>query len=199
MIKIGDKILANYTKVSDEQLGDSNEKVPTEAVVKNYMTERIDIVNAQVNTKQDILVSGENIKTVNGLDILGSGNIDTSEVFIAEYGVTNFQDILNAYNEGKTLVCVFNRPSYINVYVCTTFEYTPPHTFDFYIPMGPVNYRVVCQSGDSWNYYEDNLETTSNKVTSISSSSTDTKYPSAKCVYNNLNNKQDKITIKYDI
>jgi len=34
-------------------------------------------------------------------------------------------------------------------------------------------------------------ENSSNKVTTISSSSTDTQYPSAKCVYDNLNTKLD--------
>lgn len=38
-------------------------------------------------------------------------------------------------------------------------------------------------------------EDVSNKVTSISSSSTDTEYPSAKCVYDELANKQGNITV----
>ena len=39
-------------------------------------TEDNDAVNlSQLNTKQDILVSGDNIKTINGQSILGSGNI----------------------------------------------------------------------------------------------------------------------------
>lgn len=39
----------------------------------------------------------------------------------------------------------------------------------------------------------DNLENSSNKVTSLSSNSTDTQYPSAKCVYDNLIAKQDTL------
>ena len=38
-------------------------------------------------------------------------------------------------------------------------------------------------------------ENTSNKVTSLSSSSTDTQYPSAKCVYDGLATKQKSITV----
>lgn len=38
-------------------------------------------------------------------------------------------------------------------------------------------------------------EQTSNKVTSLSSSSTDTQYPSAKCVYDGLATKQKSITV----
>lgn len=39
------------------------------------------------------------------------------------------------------------------------------------------------------------FEQTSNKVTSLSSSSTDTQYPSAKCVYDGLATKQKSITV----
>ena len=51
------------------------------------------------------LVSGTNIKTINNTSILGSGNIDTKEIFIAEYGVTSFSDIEVADNAGKTIFC----------------------------------------------------------------------------------------------
>ena len=39
------------------------------------------------------------------------------------------------------------------------------------------------------------FEETANKVTSLSSSSTNTQYPSAKCVYDNLAEKQKAITV----
>ena len=39
------------------------------------------------------------------------------------------------------------------------------------------------------------FEETANKVTSLSSSSTDTQYPSAKCVYDGLATKQKAITV----
>ena len=43
-----------------------------------------------------------------------------------------------------------------------------------------------------------NLETANNKVTSVSSSSTDVQYPSAKCVYDNDVIIQDDVNTKYD-
>ena len=42
-------------------------------------------------------------------------------------------------------------------------------------------------------------QTTSNLVTSLSASSTDTQYPSAKCVYDNLSDKQAKLTAGTDL
>jgi len=38
------------------------------------------LVQSALNLKQDVLVSGTNIKTINGVSILGSGNIDLSSV-----------------------------------------------------------------------------------------------------------------------
>lgn len=54
---------------------------------------------------QEPLVSGTNIKTINNTSILGSGNIDTSEIFIAEYGVTTYTAIQTAFNAGKNVIC----------------------------------------------------------------------------------------------
>lgn len=39
------------------------------------LTSRVNSLTTSVNSKQDILVSGVNIKTINGLSLLGSGNI----------------------------------------------------------------------------------------------------------------------------
>ena len=105
-----------------------------------------DIANwNSVSGKQDTLVSGTNIKTINNESILGSGNITIQgggggsniiELTQAEY------DALTAYTEDA-------------IYVIT----------------------------DAPVYDISNYELLSNKVTSISSASTDTQYPSAKCVY----------------
>lgn len=57
-----------------------------------------------LGTKQPTLVSGNNIKTVNGKSLLGAGNIDIEggdgKAFIAEYGVTTAQEII-AYIESS--------------------------------------------------------------------------------------------------
>ena len=42
----------------------------------NSLDGQIDTLNTQVSTKQDNLISGTNIKTINGESILGAGNID---------------------------------------------------------------------------------------------------------------------------
>lgn len=44
-------------------------------VDKETLTYEIDAINIALNQKQDTLVSGQNIKTINGNDLLGSGDI----------------------------------------------------------------------------------------------------------------------------
>ena len=62
-----------------------------------------DTVQDKLNAKQATLVSGTNIKTVNGTSLLGSGNISTEQVFIATYGTTTYQDVETAYLAGKAV------------------------------------------------------------------------------------------------
>lgn len=68
-------------------------------------------LNADLSSKQDTLVSGTNIKTINNTSLLGSGDITISAeagIFVCEYGVTTSADALVAYNAGKRLVCHYN-------------------------------------------------------------------------------------------
>lgn len=58
---------------------------------------------------QETLVSGTNIKTINSESLLGSGNIDIqgggASAFIAEYGVTSYSDVKDAYDEDAIILC----------------------------------------------------------------------------------------------
>lgn len=60
---------------------------------------------------QEILVSGTNIKTVNGNSLLGSGNIDTSEFVDVTYGVTPYATVKNAIDNKKRIRFRFNAAS----------------------------------------------------------------------------------------
>lgn len=139
---------------------------------------------------QSKLVSGTNIKTVNNTSLLGNGNIDTSEVFVAEFNITSYADVQTAYNAGKTIYCLYTDTSN-NKYIMW-LNYVTQTYFDFYSSKNGDLYITRCNStGNTWELGYFNLEVVSNKVTSISSSSTDTQYPSAKCVYDELTNKAD--------
>lgn len=107
-----------------------------------YLRDRTNVKEALEN-KQDTLVSGTNIKTVNNTSLLGDGNITA---------LTN-----------------------ISSYVKNNLTYSTSNT----------TYALSAYQGYLLNQ---NKENSSNKVTSISSSSTDTQYPSAKCVYDIVGN-----------
>lgn len=61
-------------------------------------------IEGELANYQNKLVSGTNIKTINNTSILGSGDIDTKEIFIATYGTTTYAEIMAAYNDGKTVL-----------------------------------------------------------------------------------------------
>lgn len=61
-------------------------------------------INGELTSNYQLkLVSGTNIKTINNTSLLGSGDIDVKDVFVAEYGVTSYSDILSEYNAGKLI------------------------------------------------------------------------------------------------
>lgn len=141
---------------------------------------------------QSKLVSGTNIKTVNNTSLLGSGNIDTSEIFVAEYGVTSYADVQTAYNSGKTVYCVYITSTLINYNYFYLSQLGSSGTFTFFRLFGDYVNKCTLDETNGWSLLTDyQFEQTSNKVTSISSSSTNTQYPSAKCVYDELTDKAD--------
>lgn len=127
------------------------ENIPTElADLSDDSTHRLvtDTEKTTWNNKQDTLVSGTNIKTLNNSSLLGSGNITA---------LTN-----------------------INAYVKNNLTYNQSNT----------TYALSAYQGYVLNR---DKEAKSNKVTSISSSSTDTQYPSAKVVYDLTDDLQKQI------
>jgi len=68
-----------------------------EKLVKTVMdlTENVNRISGEVNTKQDTLVSGESIKTVNGESLLGSGGLAISgETLVVDETPTSGSDNL---------------------------------------------------------------------------------------------------------
>lgn len=98
------------------------------------LTNQADLV-AALNAKQDTLVSGTNIKTINNQSLVGSGNL----TFTADH--IDWGNIIGDLDDQSDLVAILNTK-----------------------------------------------ENISNKVTSLSNTSTDTQYPSAKAVYDDLVN-----------
>ena len=108
------------------------------------------------NGKQDALVSGTNIKTINSGSILGSGNI----AVVTDVELNGSSIVTNGVAEIST-----------ETVDTLSIDATPTQDSTNLVESGGV-YSALSGKEDS-----------SNKVTSISNASTDTQYPSAKCVY----------------
>ena len=109
----------------------------------------------------------------------GQGGED--EILRVEYGVTTFQEVYDAYNEGKYIVFEYaNNVFHINRVTDTDIYFVSIN--------GTIGYRVGVGVQNNWYQGVYQNEQSTNKVTSLSSASTDTQYPSAKAVYNAINN-----------
>ena len=212
--------VGTVTSVNNTQ-PDSNGNVtlniPTPIVDQTYNASS---TNAQSGTavagaisgKQNTLVSGTNIKTVNNTSLLGSGNIDLTIPTVPLEGVQINGSDLTITNKkvnipvasastlgvgmANTAYGVYNYNNYLAISKATDALITAKT--NNYRPLVSSNVDLVVKTGITTNSLtltdtEKNTacnwigaERTSNKVTFLSSSSTDTQYPSAKCVYDQL-------------
>ena len=110
-------------------------------------------------------------------DIHDSEALHGKELFWCTYGTTTYQEISDEITAGHLPVCIYNNAEYVYVGLSTTNRHTfASQLFD--------TYRYVSVNNtNSWGAGVNNFEVTSNKVTSLTSSSTNTQYPSAKVVY----------------
>ena len=97
------------------------------------------------------------------------------------------------YNISETdYDCVYQ---FISTYDSPQLDWFIPRQFESYVV--ELGYRVL-NNGHSdisaLSISKSTVESDKNKVTSLSASSTDIQYPSAKCVYDNLQTKQDTLT-----
>lgn len=172
--------------------------------------------------KQDTLVSGTNIKTINNESILGSGNITISGGDMTNVAKTNVD---NNFSTGQTIsgnckASAFTSDSsgfvikvsdgneisfgmnagnaiYLG-YDNRTGSTAVPSVYNFGngtgstgATSGTIQCGSVVENGTALS---SKYEAKSNKVTSLSSSSTDTEYPSAKCVYDMIGDVESLLT-----
>lgn len=102
-------------------------------------------------------------------------------LMVVEYGKTTFQEVYDAYTSGKYVVLE---------YVNNVFHINRVTASDIYfISVNDMTvYRIGLGLSNNWyqNVYQN--EQSTNKTTSLSSASTDTQYPSAKAVYDYVQN-----------
>jgi len=156
-------------------------------------------ITSAVSTKQDTLVSGTNIKTINNESILGSGNIDiqgggvdvvqttgtsTTDVMSQDAVTTQLNGTVKLSNVGTYFIN--NLKSYTNSLEIVFHRFDVNNTvIGSRIWYGKINNKYTCGFGNPAPSDLMNLSVveTSAITTSISSSSTDAQVPSAKAVY----------------
>lgn len=109
-----------------------------------------------------------------------------TELFYCTYGVTTYAEITTALSAGKLPICDYGYHLYIYNNKNTTSNYYAFTNID-----GNYEQHIRVNTANEWSGSGVTMEVTSNKVTSISGSSTDAQYPSAKCVYDQLALKTD--------
>lgn len=129
-------------------------------------------VNTALGNKQNLLTPGTNITI--------SGNVISAEssIFLCTYGSTAVADIITALSAGKLPVCEHTDG---RVYI---FAEAGASAITFTAVSDQTIYQLQLTYQGTWSTLTPvTLETTSNKVTSVSSTSTDAQYPTAKCLY----------------
>lgn len=86
------EIVLNYMDGSERMFIKNTVNEIVEFVPKDYIDNATSGLTNELSEKQDTLISGSNIKTINGESILGSGNIviesSSSNVDLSEYSTT---------------------------------------------------------------------------------------------------------------
>lgn len=121
-------------------------------VDKETLTYEIDAINIALNQKQNTLVSGVNIKTINGEDIVGEGNIEISgggsdvPYVVIEYKNAMTLTIISGDLQA-TLNAAKNNQPFLAYFYNTYNAYGKPKT------LYPFTYVTVEESGFSLQYH----------------------------------------------
>lgn len=158
---IADEETYGYTKLSDSISSTSTNVAATANAVKTAYD--------LANSKQDALVSGTNIKTINNESLLGSGNIPIlaePEIYICD-STTSYNDVVREYEAGKTLFYHrsisdgdFDDHTYLSLYAVQFNEESEIYLFQFSGIFNNHSYIYEIEGEvQTWSYHVTNLQT----------------------------------------
>lgn len=101
---------------------------------------------------QPTLISGSNIKTINGMSLLGSGNYNLYQIYLVEYEATEYSDIVDAYDEGMVIYCRRTVQGIDDIYYLYNYDETSGFTF---INVNVPRFNMIYAYEDNtWEYEE---------------------------------------------
>lgn len=166
-------------------------------------------LSEQLNEKQERLISGTNIKTINNQSILGSGNITINS---GNGTVTSYNDLSDKPNiPDENTISGWGFTKNQGTVTGIRLNGTNVTINNGVADLGNISTSTYNQVQSDWNEIDVSAasfiknkpsigdEFVNNKVTSLSNNSTDIQYPSAKCVYDALDGKQDVIDASHKI
>lgn len=118
------------------------------------LEELTDVFNQGIATKQDKLVSGTNIKTINGESVLGNGNIDLEIVKVLEASSTNIIDFNALTEAGYYLIKNANANTTLNSPITDTGTYDMPLEVEkTALASGETEYEQLAEGGIVYRKY----------------------------------------------
>lgn len=127
-------------------------------------------------THEDAVLDSNNVTLSTKLAAI-TASIPEDKVFLVTYGTTTATQVIAAISGNKIPVCFYNDRCYVYSHVDTNYYY-------FYCVSDKLYWIKLYGDTPTWTSGNNSYELSTNKVISLSSGSTDTQYPSAKCVYN---------------
>lgn len=131
------------------------------------------------HAKATYLSDGRNVE-----DALGEIPSAESSVFEAIVNTTTYDEIVEAYLANKHCICR-NGNMFLSL---VELNYQGRDKASFSALVGDSQFVVYCYANNTWGSSFYKVEKATNKVTSISQSSNNNEYPSAKAVYDFVNN-----------
>ncbi len=186
--------------------GYTEQTQPIKPYVQQLRTD-VNTISGQVATKQDTLVSSENIKTINNESILGGGNIDIqggSDINVVQTTGTSTADVMSQDAVTTQFNNKANKTAAVGGYGFGSssdgdyIQYKSVNNSNIgnsiYYPK--INGKGILTSNNIYakNNYNFELVETSAITTSVTSASTDSQIPSAKAVYDALGSASGGIT-----
>ena len=158
-------------------------KYPSAKAVADYAQPKIDSTHKLDyslldNTPSAVLYSQQSLTDAEKAQARTNIGATAPEIFWAIRGTTTAQEIQDAIDAGKVVMCAYSS----HIYTLSNSDSTQFY-FSSFVSSQVRYYLILTKANNVWGGDSMIHEITSHKTTSLSNASTNTQYPSAKAVY----------------